>query len=101
MASGEQSNTPLQQTISDLGRLTTGNIRDYYEGKELHFGADAARAAWDLIPYKLPGVKLIIEREIMDRILEQSDPAAYQRKINAQRKWEREQGQGYWWGTGQ
>jgi hypothetical protein len=40
-----------------------------------------------------------MERLIYDRLLEQSDPIAYQRKIEKEQRRERETGQGMWWGT--
>lgn len=95
------ANTPTGQQLENIKRLTYDNAVDYYNGEDLHLGADSARLAWGLFPFKAPGVKLVVERSIMDPILEQSDPAAYQRKLRAQREWEQDQGQGTWYGVGE
>jgi len=97
---GYRASTPLGSVLSDIKRLTVDNATRFSEGKDMHLGSDAARVAWDLFPFKLPGIKLVVERELMDRILEHSDPAAYQRALEFQRKQAREQGQGYWWAKG-
>jgi hypothetical protein len=98
--SSNRASTPLGQVLNDIKRLTVGNAERFAEGKDMHLGADASRVAWDLFPFKVPGIKLVVERTLMDSILEQSDPAAYRRLLKFQREQEREQGQGYWWRTG-
>jgi len=63
-----------------------------------HLPKAAIDFAWGLVPKPTP-YRLAMERLITDPLLEWSDPAAYQRKIQAQQ--EREQaGQGTWWGVG-
>lgn len=95
------ANTPLGQQLDNFKRLTLGNAQEALAGEELHFGADASRFAWGLFPFKVPGIKLVVERSLMDALLEQSDPAAYARKLQAQQQWEADQGQGTWWGVGE
>lgn len=95
------ANTPLGQNLEAIARLTKDIGRKVFGGEDRPIGKDAARLAWGLFPFKLPGLKLVVERSIMDPILEQSDPAAYARKIRAQEEWEQDQGQGTWWGVGE
>lgn len=96
-----KSETPLMGQWRRFQKLTFDNMIDAANGEDdLKVSKDAADFALGLLPKPWP-VKLLIERGITDRLLEETDPAAYARKIQAQQEWEAEQGQGTWWGVGE
>lgn len=94
------ANTPLGQQIENFRRFFVSNFEEFQEGKDLNLLADGALLGWGLFPYKVPGLKVLAERQFVDPLLQISDPAAYRRKLRAQAKWEADQGQGTWWGVG-
>lgn len=92
------ASTPTADAIDKFVGLTAGNVVKAINGKEpLHVAGDAEQFVWGLLPKPWP-IKLVAERMILDPLMEWSDPAAYQRKLEAQAKREQQTGQTSWWG---
>lgn len=100
--SGSQygAQTPVGQQGDRIAKLGKDMYREIGLGEDRPLGADVAQLAFGLFPQP-PGVKLMVDRMIIDPILELSDPAAYSRKLQAQQELLEEQGQGTWWGVGE
>lgn len=95
-AKGGISNTPLASFAGTLGKAPVELAKWAYGDSDAHPGAAVGNAAWAILPKPAP-MKLIIERTIMDAVLQESDPAAYARKLKAAREREQSQITKDWW----
>lgn len=88
--------------LNSLRNLTLGNIAEFSQGKETNIGKETI----DFFGRNLPGastwyLRLAIERTILDQLRLVSDPDAYRRFRQIERRRMREYEQEYWWRPGQ
>ncbi len=91
--------------MGSLGRAAVAPLTEswkaYVLGEEdAKPGAALMQLAWAGIPKPQP-YKLALERMLYDPMLQQYDPAAYERKVSAQQKALADNEQESWWATGQ
>jgi hypothetical protein len=82
-------------------KTVAGETYDWATGEEDTKALSSSIAFVDGLIPKPWMVKLLWEREVSDRLLEETDPAAYARKISYQRKMAQENGQETFYGVGE
>jgi len=89
---------PTEEYLKSLVRLTAGNAGKVARGEETSAAKDALLFADKNIP-DFWQTKLLVNRYVMDELLREADPAAYERKLRYQQ--ESTEDRGTWWGIGE
>lgn len=93
---------PMAATGGEAIDLTVGNALQAAQGEDTNAGAEAVRFARG----NLPGAsvwyfRVAFERLVLDELDKLADPDAQARFRRQVRRYERDYGQGYWWGPGE
>lgn len=98
----EQLMGPTISTANDLAKFLIGNLEKVTEGKSefLHEGARNIMGRYTPIASSLWQLKLLYQREVIDKLDEMVDPKAHRRWRQEERHLMKEKGQGYWWPHG-
>lgn len=92
-----RSDSPMEQWLSSLNKLTTGNISEKLVGKkDLNADKDAIAFVNQSMP-KLWFMKLLYDRAIGDQLLKDADPKAWK----AKERFAKQHEEGRWWKPGQ
>lgn len=100
---GQQMSGPTIQMVSDLFKMTAGNLQQLGTGKDTQFGKEVVQFAGRNIPVVSSAwqTRLAWKRLVLDQLQYQVDPHAHRTWREEQRKAMREHGQGYWWRPGE
>jgi len=99
---GEQVAGPQVGLVSDLFKLTLGNVQNVLEGKGGRFANDAALFAGRYTPFLSSAwqTRLAYRRLVVNQLQWLLDPQAERKFRDEQRRFLRERGQGFWWAPG-
>jgi hypothetical protein len=86
---------PTTEFLKAVHKVSLDNLIDYANGDEIEGVKDTINLANQVIP-KFWHTKLLFERQLMDSIEQEYDPAGYRRA----KQFEREHEEGMWWGAG-
>lgn len=92
---------PVADVANDARNLTIGNLIKLAQGEETSFGPDSIRFLKSIAPgSNIWYARLLLERYVWDYLLEETDPKAKQKMLNAERRIMRDYDQRYWWRPG-
>lgn len=94
--SSYRAGDPTTELLKAVKRLTIDNLLDAAQGEKIEAVADVVKMSDQVLP-KMWYMKLLFERELMDQITQEVDPAGFA----ASRRYEQEHEEGMWWGQGQ
>ena len=98
---GETIAGPAFGLITDVGRLTSVNMRQWYEGRETGFTAEALRFVGRYMPgSNLWYSRLAVDRLVKDQLQRLADPRAAEGFTRLRRRALRDYGQEYYWRPG-
>lgn len=100
---GEQLLGPTVGALSDISKLTVGNIQQAIQGKKTNAGREAVNFVGRYTPVasSLWYTRLGYRRVFLDQLQYLADPEAHKAFRDAQRRTMRETHQGYWWPPGE
>jgi len=98
---GEAIMGPRAGFLTDVGKLTIGNVQEFLKGKETNIG----RESIEFLARYGPGtsisyVRAPIERLVLDNLRKMADPEADRRFRRKMRELERTTGSKMWWAPG-
>lgn len=92
---------PLAGIINDLARLTGGNVRQFWDGRDAGVMAELVRFAGRYAPgNNLWYTRLLMERLVMDTLRELSDPQYRRTYKRLENRAKRDYGQTFYWRPG-
>lgn len=95
---------PLAQRLTDFNNLTTGNLMELVQGKDLQeakFGRELVQFARGNVPGgNIWYLRLAWERTVLDQLQFLVDPEANAAFKRSMAKWQKDFGQGFWWEKG-
>lgn len=93
---------PTIGAFSDANRVTVGNLQKAAQGEEVTFAQDVVQRGGRYVPMSsLWYLRLGYQRVFLDQLTYLADPTAHRRFREAERRIQRETGQGYWWAPGE
>lgn len=98
---GETVAGPVLGFLGDTKQLTMGNAKQLVTGEDTNFGSEATRFAAKYAPAKsLWWARLVLQREIFDQLLLQTDPEAGSKFRSQARRMRKTTGQEHFWPAG-
>lgn len=93
---------PTFDFAGDILKLSVGNLRELFSGKETNFTKELVQFGSKYFPAKsLWYAKLAAQRMFFENLQEWADPKARSKMIQLQNKYKKETGQDYWWSPGE